>query len=166
LQSTDYVAGFAIYIALGNMNLNQYSNWILELDGEDFDLRSLAEVRARIRAVRDAYAGKLSLVSVVSLRPWWQRLLGARYNVDHFFALEWSGEFAALIFFDEKVSEYRALDKAVPVVPPEDIRRRISHREPEIALEEYMNTSRAFNALDEFLESGKRPSWIEYRYVG
>jgi hypothetical protein len=29
-----------------------------------------------------------------------------------------------------------------------------------------MKKSRAFDALDEFLESGKRPEWIEYRYVG
>ncbi len=147
------------------MSLSQYSKWTLEHNGEDLDLQALSEVRARIRAIRDTSEGKISLVSLVGLRPWWQRLLGAKYNVDHFFALEWSGEFAALIFFDEKVSEYRALDKAVPVVPPEHTRARISHGEPKIALEECMKTSRAFDALDEFLESGKRPDWIEYRYV-
>lgn len=148
------------------MNLSKYSNWTLELDGEDFDLHSLMDVRERIRAIRNTSEGKVNLVSVVGLRPWWQRLLGAKYYVDHFFSLEWSGEFAALIFFDEKVSEYRALDKAVPVVPPEATRRRISHGEPDAPVEECMKKSRAFDALDEFLESGKRPDWIEYRYVG
>jgi hypothetical protein len=131
----------------------------------DVDLQSLSDVRAKIRAIRDNSEGKLSLFALVGLRPWWQRLLGAKYKVDHFFALEWSGEFAALIFFDEKVSEYRALDKAVPVVPQEHTRVRISHGEPDIAIEECMKKSRAFDALDEFLESNKRPDWIDYRYV-
>lgn len=148
------------------MNLSEYSKWTLEHNGEDFELNALSEVRARIRAIRETSEGKISLVSVVGLRPWWQRLLGAKYNVNHFFALEWSGEFAALIFFDEKVSEYRALDKAVPVVPPADTRGRISHGEPDITPDECMKASRAFDALDEFLELGKRPAWIEYRYVG
>ena len=57
-------------------------------------------------------------------------------------------------------------DSQVPVVPPEDTRGRISHGEPDITPDECMKTSRAFDALDEFLESGKRPAWIEYRYVG
>ncbi len=147
------------------MNLGRYSKWTLEHNGEDFDLQSLAEVRAKIRAIRETSEGKISLVSVVGLRPWWQRLLGAKYNVDHFFALEWSGEFAALIFFDEKVSEHRALDKAVPVEPPEHTRVRIAHGEPDIPIEECMKKSRAFDALDEFLESNKRPDWLAYRYV-
>jgi hypothetical protein len=148
------------------MDLGQYSNWTLEFNDEDTVLRSLSEVRARIRAISDASEGKLNLVSVVGLRPWWQRLFGAKYNVDHFFALEWSGGFAALFFFDQNVSEYRAIDKAVPVVPPEATRREISHGEPDIAAEECMQKLRAFDAVDEFLESGQRPSWIEYRYVG
>ena len=111
--------------------------------------------------------GKVAACMEYGDRPWWQRFLGmSEKDFALEFAIEWSGEFACLIFFDDAGSEYRVLDREMKAIPAESIRRRLSHGELTPApSDECMTTTRAWAALHEYLRFDARPTWLDYRYV-
>lgn len=148
------------------MSLLSYRSWILELDDEPASVASLEDLRARVRAAESLESGRLRLRADAGPRPFWHRLFGASRYSDFFFAVEWFGDYALLIFLDGNASEYRSLDTAQPVTPTEAVRREIAHGGVEPApVEECMLKARAFRAVAEFLHSGERPRWLEYRLV-
>ena len=148
------------------MTIVSHKAWQLEDNDTETAVDSIAALRDQIAASGSSEGGRLSVSADAGPRPLWQRLLGANRYVEMFFAVEWYQGHAALIFYDENSSEYRALDKEHPVAPSPEIRARISHGESEpCPSEECMSQPRAFRALAEFLQSGTRPTWLSYRYV-
>jgi len=83
------------------------------------------------------------------------------------FALEWTSPVAMLIFFDEAVSEYWASDPhPAAKVTEEPVSQVGSGQWNSEFPEEHLSTERAMAAIEEFLDSGIRPSWLNYRHVG
>lgn len=81
-------------------------------------------------------------------------------------AVDWSGDVASLIFFDNAASEYRAKDAEKPITADEVARKAIAHGE--VALhppEQCMSLGRARQAINEYLKTGVRPEWLQYEYV-
>ena len=82
------------------------------------------------------------------------------------FAIEWSGEICSLIFFDDAVSEYRAISSNPSRELDDQTRIKVSHgEESPHPLEECLPLSEGLRAIRDFLDSGNRPGWLEYRYV-
>lgn len=148
------------------MNVTSCTEWEIELNEVDSTVSSLKALVEQLALAERLPQGRLALSADAGPRPLWQRILGARRWVDIFFAVEWYGEYASLIFLDENGSEYRALDHVAPVSPSEEVRTKIAHGEirPHL-IEECMGKDRAFTAIREFLQSGERPAWLRYRYV-
>lgn len=141
--------------------------WSLELNGDEFPIFSFRDLAERLEAARQLVQGRLALSEVIGPAPLWKRAFGAKQVARCHFAVEWSHEFACLIFFDENWSEYRALDTSVPVDASEEERTHISHGEAKAALpEECMTKERAFQAIAESLQTSTRPTWLQYRFVG
>ena len=141
--------------------------WNFELNGENHIFPRVWEMAGAVHACLDLEHGRLSISHDDGPRPWWQRFLGlAPRYVSGFAALEWADGFASLIFLDENWSEYRALDEQFPVTPPEIVRIKIAHGEPSPhPPNECMDKVRAFQALQEALQTGVRPGWLSYRFV-
>jgi hypothetical protein len=63
-------------------------------------------------------------------------------------------------------SEYRAIDAKHPVLPSEQVKRNIAHGElSPHPTEECMEKGWAFIAIREYINNGKRPDWLTYKYV-
>jgi hypothetical protein len=140
--------------------------WQLELNDEEHPIFSFHELAERVDAARQLSKGRLVLSEVIGPAPLWKRALGTKQVSRGYFAVEWFNQVASLIFLDENWSEYRALDRSVPVAASEEERSHVSHGEAKPApLEECMAKERAFIAIAESLESSARPVWLQYRVV-
>lgn len=149
------------------MNLEIQSIWYVELNEVQEEVRSIEELNRVIGRLETLRSGRLWVGRDGGQRPWWQRFLGAqpRY-VDALFSLEWFDQYACLIFYDERWSEYRVRDDTMPVFPVEEVRSKISHGELQAcSVEECMKKDRAIAAIQEFVDHGSRPNWLKYRYV-
>lgn len=112
-------------------------------------------------------AGRIVVCEDVGGRSWFSRFLGLhpRFLLMRF-AIEWSGDVASLIFFDDAVSEYRAKDAERPIPADEVARKAIAHGEPDAhPLDQCMALVRAREAIEEYMRSGTRPGWLQYQYV-
>ena len=148
------------------MDTSEICKWNLELNGESRVLATAQEVAEAIEGCRSLDRGGVSLSYDDGPRPLWHRLFGATRYVAGFAAIEWADDVASLIFLDDDWREHRAIDEDMPVNASESVRREISHGElrPHPA-DECISKSRAFQALQEALESGVRPGWLTYRLV-
>ena len=149
------------------MDISAIGPWYFELNDEDHVFASAREATDAVQACQDLAQGRLSISYDDGPRPRWQRFFGlAPRYVSVFAALEWADGFASLIFLDDNWSEYRVLDDKNPVTPSDDIRARIAHGESFPCLaNECMDKVRAFQALQEALQTGARPGWLSYRFV-
>jgi len=99
----------------------------------------------------------------------WERLLGIEDRLTYScFRLYWYGDYAALVFQNEQSgSEYYALDQEPAMDAPTEIRIRLKSKEDgtPILPEQCMYKARAFKAAREFLDTGKWPEWLSYRYI-
>lgn len=149
------------------MDISAIDPWYFDLNGTERTFGSAREVGDALLACQDQDHGRASISYDDGPRPRWQRFLGlAPRYISGFAALEWADGFASLIFLDDNWSEYRVLDKITPVSSPETVRVRIAHGEvsPHPAIE-CMDKARAFQALQEALQTGVRPGWLSYRFV-
>jgi len=149
------------------MDIRTTSPWIVESNGVDDMVATMDDVSRQLSVAEQSAEGSLSICADLGPRPLWQRILGAKRNVISYFMLEWADGYASLIFHDEKWSEFRAIDKEHPVAPSESTRLKMAHGElrPH-PIEECMEKKRAFDAVRHLLQTGERPSWLSYRYVG
>lgn len=141
--------------------------WYFELNEKDHVFSSAREVADAAHACQDLVHGRLSISYDDGPRPRWRRFLGlAPRYISGFAALEWTDDFASLIFLDNNWSEYRVLDEKNPVAPPAAVRTKISHGELlPCPANECMDKARAFQALQEALQTGAHPGWLSYRFV-
>jgi hypothetical protein len=87
-------------------------------------------------------------------------------NIEPCFWLAKAGDVAALTFLDRAWSEYRATDPSGHTEATEAQRMALSCGEPTPAPPEMcLQADRAFAAAAEYLERGRRPDWLVYRYV-
>ena len=118
--------------------------------------------------MRQHSSGRIDVDEDVGGRSWVSRFvfgLHPRSLLMHF-AVEWSGEVASLIFFDDAVSEYRAIDRERPIQADKLARKAIAHGEvTPHPLDQCMALGRAQQAIDEYLKTGVRPEWLQYEYV-
>ena len=139
----------------------------IELNEEE-SVISIDEVSEAIKSAETLPEGKLWAGRDGGARPWWHRLFGTQKRyVDSLFSLEWCSDAASLIFHDRDWNEYRALK---PIDAPsfsEEIRLKISHGEVKPVDEnECINKDLAFKAISELVDSGIRPNWLQYKFVG
>jgi len=150
------------------MNTELESPWFLDLNEKERSFASIDLLLSAIDQAEGIESGRLWAGEDGGPQPWWQKLFGGnkRY-VDALFSVEFYKDTASLIFHDENWSEYRAIDKKVPVNVNQEVRLKIAHGElnPH-PIEECMEKDRAFKAIKEYLKTGSRPSWMEYHYVG
>ncbi len=149
------------------MNSDPSALWFVELNDAEHQVNSVAALSDFLLKAEQMQNGRLWVGKDGGARPWWHRFLGTqpRY-VDSLFAIEWCGEYASLIFHDEKWSEYRAIDESSPVTPSDEVLLKISHGEAKpSSIEEYMYKARSMLAVREYFAQNARPSWLKYRYV-
>jgi hypothetical protein len=157
--------------ARANMNdsnkLTTLGMWTLEYGEELQTLRERDEVFPCVaRLLSEHASGRIDLSEDVGGRSWFARFLGVhpRFLQMHL-AIEWRGDVASLIFFDDAVSEYRAKDPE-PIQTDEITRKAISHGEPTPhPTDQCMALDRARLAVEEYLRTGVRPGWLQYEYV-
>lgn len=115
--------------------------------------------------MRQHSSGRIDVDEDIGGRSWVSRFvfgLHPRLLLVHF-AVEWSGDVASLIFFDDAVSEHRALDRERPVQADEVTRKAIAHGEvTPYPLDQCMTLGRAQQATEEYLKTGVRPQWLQY----
>ena len=133
-------------------------------DGDDDRLyENLEEAMKDLLRQLDAASGSTSLAARAGSRPLWQRLLGTRYRIVSYFAIEWSRDLAGLMFYDDAASEYRAYD---PAGGAESTIDEICFGEYEPWPKEMLiEKAKAVRAIEEFIQYGKRPDWLSYEYV-
>jgi hypothetical protein len=127
------------------------------------------EVFAHVRELAlSRESGRIDVSEDVGGRSWISKFvfgLHPRILQGHF-AIEWSGGIASLILFDDAGSEYRAKDKEKPIRADETTRRAIAHgEETPHPQNECLALDRALSAIEEYLKTATRPSWLEYEYV-
>ncbi|OFJ05931.1 hypothetical protein BFX25_13945 [Vibrio cholerae] len=149
------------------MEFSSLDKLFIEINKEKKELISTDEVFELLKSVENLETCRIWLGKDGGPRPWWHRLLGTRKRfVDSLFALEWHNQIAILIFHNENWSEYRAIDQEHPVSVSENDRLEIAQGE-KIAPsnEECISKQRALAAVYEYLQSGKRPNWLNYNFV-
>ncbi len=142
--------------------------WILEIDEESSTFSSKLDIiPALTKAVESRSQGRADISVDEGKRSWMARFLGMSPRIIQMhLAVEWCHEGAALIFFDDAVSEHRAMDTDQPIRLDDATRRKISHGEPTPATEdECMSLPRALQAITEYVQTGQRPAWLRYRVV-
>ncbi len=144
-----------------------HTRFFLAINESDIELTNILEVRLQINEALCSSKGSVSLAADDGQRPWWQRFIfGTKIYVRSYFLFEWFEETCGLIFQDEDASEYRVLSNEQPKDTSEDIRKQISFGEYKLLETKYCITKEtALKAIDDFLESGKRPDWLEYKFV-
>jgi hypothetical protein len=149
--------------------LTKLGTWTVECDEKPRRFERKEDVSAYIsELVRKQSSGRIDVDEDVGARSWLARtLLGLHPRIlQMHLALEWSDGAAALIFFDDAVSEYRAMDSEQPLRVSEATRKRIGHGELDgPPAEQCLGLDRALQAIDEYLKSGNRPAWLRYEYV-
>jgi hypothetical protein len=149
------------------LDIRTFPEWLAELNDSQITIRTVPQLVDFLDRTESLPKGILSLCADAGPRAWWERLFGAKRFVVSFFAIEWSQDFASVIFHDEYGSEYRALDQDNPVAIDDSIRNQIAHGElTPHPIEECMKKARAFAGVRSFVSSGERPDWFTYRYVG
>jgi len=149
------------------VNLSALDKWFVEINEEEKEFPSIAEVLEILKSVENLETCKVWVGKDGGQRPWWHRLLGTQKRfVDSLFALEWHNQIANLIFHDENWSEYRAIDQENPVSAREHDRLKVAQGE-KIAPsnEECISKQRALAAVREYLQNNKRPTWLGYNFV-
>lgn len=140
--------------------------WQLELNGQECPVVSPRDLADQLTKAQQLDQGRLVLSAVTRPAPLWKRAFGTKYVSRGFFAVEWFGQVASLIFLDDDWSEYRAIDSSAPVKASEDERSQVAHGEvtppPQ---DECMSKERAFQAIAESIEASDRPNWLHYRVV-
>ncbi|QIF05608.1 Imm1 family immunity protein [Roseimicrobium sp. ORNL1] len=142
--------------------------WILEVDESPTIFPSKQElIPALAAALQSRSRGRVDISEDYGKRSWWGRFLSmAPRMIQMHVAIEWCNGCAALIFFDDAVNEHRAMDREQPVLVDAQVRRQISHGEQTPAAEdECMSLPRAQQAITEYLQTGERPPWLQYRVV-
>ena len=151
--------------------------WTIEL-GDDhrgdigFTYKHLDSKTDVFPAVKDVIAserfGRICVDEDIGESSWFTRkILRMNPRVQAMrFAIEWSGDTCSLIFFDDAVSEYRALNASESLEIDEEVRTQISHgQEAPHPLEECLPLKEGLKAVEVYLGAGNRPDWLEYRYV-
>lgn len=142
--------------------------WTVEFDDDSRTLSQKVDVLPWVsRLVSDHSAGRIVISEDVGGRSWFSRFLGLhpRFLQMHL-ALEWSNGVASLIFLDDAASEYRARDVEQPIRADENTRKAIAHGELKAhPFDECMALQRARAAVEEYLQTGVRPKWLQYAYV-
>ena len=113
-------------------------------------------------------AGSLTLDEDIGGRSWFSRtVLGLNPRIlQMHLTLEWSDGVASLVFFDDASSEHRAMDPSHAIQASDAIRTAIAHGEAApLPFRECLELNRARRAIEEFLETGKRPDWLQYEYI-
>lgn len=140
--------------------------WLVEIDGVKINVDCIKDLIGVISEAEQSKTGSLWIGKDDGPRPLWQRLLGLRNYINALLTVEWDGESASLIFFDENASEYRALGSNENASKNNVNRERITHGELQaVASDECIDRARAFLAINEFIETGSRPIWLSYRFV-
>lgn len=112
--------------------------------------------------------GSLTLDEDIGGRSWFSRtVLGLNPRIlQMHLTLEWCDGVASLIFFDDASSEHRAMDPSHPIQASDAIRTAIAHGEAApLSFRECLELNRARRAIEEFLETGRRPDWLQYEFV-
>lgn len=140
--------------------------WFVELNGEKITVDSIGKLRNVISRAESLQFGRLWVGGDGGLRPWWHKIFGMTRFTDSFLSLEWHDGYAALIFYDENGSEYRAMDKEYPIQLDDEIRSRISHGNAKPSpSDEFMRKDRSFTAIYEYFSTNTMPTWLSYRFV-
>ncbi len=149
------------------MNLSALDKWFVEINEEEMEFPSIAEVLKILKSVENLETCNVWVGKDGGQRPWWHRLLGTQKRfIDSLFALEWHNEIASLVFHDENSSEYRAIDKEKPISASEHDKLKIAQGERVApSNEECISKHRALVAVSEYLQNNKRPNWLVYNFV-
>ena len=138
-------------------------------DAECLYFRSAEELKSFLVELERREAGKLHIFKDYGKRPlrWWQRLFRiADWHRLPCLTLFWCDRYATLMFHDEASSDYHALEPQPAADVPTEIRLQLNYEEPTPAPpEECLQKSCAFAAACEFIDTGRRPKWLSYRYV-
>ncbi|MFC1851247.1 hypothetical protein ACFL27_13710 [candidate division CSSED10-310 bacterium] len=147
------------------MSIFEHDRWFITIGENDEIIDSLDEVRKKVVAAQSLDQGSINLCAAAGPRPWWHRIFGTDRFIRSYFICEWYGDFAAIIFLDEKGSEYRAIDEENQTNVDVEVRKNISFGNY-VALQEIycLTKRRAFSALIEFIETGIRPDWLSYKF--
>ncbi|MEM7145021.1 MAG: hypothetical protein AAF591_07775 [Verrucomicrobiota bacterium] len=145
--------------------------WTIEV-GDEASFKHLDSKSAVFPALEEIIAadsdGRVCVDEDVGENSWFSRTilrLNPRIQAMRF-AIEWSGEICSLIFFDDAVSEYRAISSDPSRELDGETRLKVSHgQEAPHPLDECLSLSEGLRAIRDFLDSGSRPSWLDYRYV-
>ncbi len=145
----------------------KHNRFFLAINELDIELTDMSEVRQKIDEVLRSSKGSISFAADDGQRPWWQRFIfGSKIYVRSYFLFEWFEETCGLIFQDENASEYRVLSNEQPEDTSEKTRKYISFSEYKPLETKYCLTKEiAMKAIENFLESGERPDWLEYEFV-
>jgi hypothetical protein len=135
--------------------------------GKPLEFATRDEVVEWLSVVCGSESGEVSVARGGASRSWWQRMTGARpaWSVA-IFAIEWYRGVATLMFYDDEDDEYRAVDPVSEVATDQEIRKKISHGEPDpVAVKYCIAKDRAFAAVRERLVTGSMPPWLTYDHV-
>lgn len=109
--------------------------------------------------------GRIVVDENIGKRSWFSRFVfGMNHRIIQMhLALEWCNDVASLIYFDDAGSEYRSKDIEYPVDADEETRMNIAHGDLKPhPIEECHSLKRSLNAIEEYLNYGKRLGWLEY----
>lgn len=148
------------------MNPSSEPRWFLTLNDMNIPVSSVTAILHEVDKAERLADGRFVVSYDDGPTPWWRRMLGNNRYVSGLFALEWTGNYAKLIFLDENWSEHHVSDKEQFADPGDTVRTKISHgASVPCNPKECMDKTRAFIAIRETLSSGNRPEWLSYRFV-
>jgi len=149
------------------MELREHSKYFLGIGDDDLVLESYEDLVEKLQSQIISEEGVVSLAADDGQRPWWQRFIfGAKIYVRSYLTFEWKNGTCGLIFHDENTSEYRALSKFEPKDVSESTRKKISFGEYEPLDKKYcIEKELAVKAINEYLDSGIMPTWLEYDFT-
>ena len=149
--------------------LTTLGTWTVECDKKPRRFARKEDLFAYIAdLVRKQSSGRIDVDEDVGERSWIARAIFGLHPriLQMHLALEWSGNAASLIFFDDAASEYRAMDSEQPLRIEEAQRTQIAHGECEPhPTEQCLALNRALQAIDDYLKTSIRPAWLRYEYV-
>lgn len=139
--------------------------WFLNTDPKSYQeyiFQSRNSLIEKINAFQSKSEGAIDVGYIGGVRPFWQQLLGKGSNFSYIIAaLVWQNNWANLLFYDEKWTEYRVIDNNVDKTKA----ILIQENKPSISIEESISKTLAFSALKELINTGKRPDFLEYKVV-
>ncbi|THB78413.1 MAG: hypothetical protein D6B25_04350 [Desulfobulbaceae bacterium] len=149
------------------MTFPTHEKYYLDSRTEELIELSIRSINEKVERAFSAENGSLAFSAFDSVPPWWKRFFfGVKENVRMYFIIEWADGFCGLIFHDEYGSEYRVLANPDQNEVPENIRQQISFGEPKpVAMKHCLPFDDGKKLISEFLETGEKPSSVEYDYV-